>query len=110
MSQSMILPLLPILPLLSQNAAFARLIPYEVALVLIYAVNFYVIVIVIWAVLSWFKGSKGFINELYQILGKIVKPYVDLFRKIIPSAGGMDFSPLIAIILLQVIVRVLVGL
>ena len=91
-------------------AVFAGLIPAGLSVVLVNVVNLYVIIIVIWAILSWFKERGGFVKEIYQILDKIVGPYVKLFRKIIPLAGGMDFSPLIAIILLQVLIRVLVGL
>jgi YggT family protein len=34
-------------------------------------------------------------------LSQITDPYLNLFRSIIPPLGGMDFSPMIAILLLQ---------
>jgi YggT family protein len=30
------------------------------------------------------------------------EPYLRIFRRILPSIGGLDFSPIIAIVLLQV--------
>ena len=92
------------------SAVFARLIPFEVANVLVFIVNFYVILIIIWAVLSWFQGRVGFLQEIRQVLDKIVGPFVKIFRKIIPTTGGLDFSPFIAIIILQLLIRLLVGL
>ncbi|MDR1013570.1 MAG: YggT family protein [Coriobacteriales bacterium] len=87
----------------------ASLIPYPLGTVVTGLVQFYVLLIVAWAVLSWFEqGKGGFISEVYGILDRIVSPYIDLFRRFIPSAGGIDFSPLIAIIVLQVLLRILV--
>ncbi|MDR2586848.1 MAG: YggT family protein [Coriobacteriales bacterium] len=87
------------------TAAFVSLIPYPLNWVLGSLVQFYVIVIIVWAVLSWINKGTGLISDIYNVLDRIVSPYVNLFRRFIPSAGGMDFSPLIAIILLQVVAR-----
>lgn len=95
-------------PLLA--AAFMRLIPIGIANIIYSIVNFYVIIIIVWAILSWFRARGGFVNDIYQVLDKIVDPFVGLFRKIIPTAGGMDFSPFIAIILLQLVTRLLISL
>ena len=91
-------------------ATAARLLSYEVSLVLTSIINIYVFVVLVWAVLSWFRGRRGLVNDLYQALDKIVAPVMKPFRKIIPTTGGMDFSPFIVILLLQVIVRVLISL
>jgi YggT family protein len=88
-------------------AIFVSLVPYPLNRILYSLVQLYVIIIIVWAVLSWFNKGKGLISDIYDILDRIVSPYVNLFRRFIPSAGGMDFSPLIAIILLQVVARLL---
>ncbi|MDR0350632.1 MAG: YggT family protein [Coriobacteriales bacterium] len=89
--------------------AFFSIIPYPLSTIVVGLVQFYVILIIAWAILSWFNpGRGGFISELYGVLDKIVSPYIDLFRRFIPTAGGIDFSPLVAIILLQVLLRLLV--
>jgi len=92
------------------STAFVRLIPFGIANIIYAIINFYVLIIIAWAVLSWFRGRKGLVRDIYQVLDKIVDPYVGLFRKFIPVAGGLDFSPLIAIVILQVIIRVLTSL
>jgi uncharacterized protein YggT (Ycf19 family) len=85
------------------------LVPYPLNMILNAFVQFYVLVIIVWAVLSWFNRGSGPVNDIYQILDRIVSPYINLFKRFIPSAGGMDFSPLIAIIVLQILLRVLVS-
>ncbi|MDR2106061.1 MAG: YggT family protein [Coriobacteriales bacterium] len=96
------------LPPATPAIATFGLLPYPLSAVVGTLVQFYVILIVIWAVLSWFNQGKGLVNDIYGVLDRIVSPYINLFRKFIPNAGGIDFSPFIAIILLQVVVRLLV--
>jgi uncharacterized protein YggT (Ycf19 family) len=83
------------------------LIPYPLSTIVMGLVQFYVLLIVIWAILSWFNQGRGFVNDIYEILDKIVSPYINLFRRFIPTAGGMDFSPLVAILVLQLVLRLL---
>jgi uncharacterized protein YggT (Ycf19 family) len=89
------------------SIALFSLVPYPLSMILSSLVQFYVLLIIAWAILSWFKQDRGFISDLYGILDKVVDPYVGLFRRFIPVAGGMDFSPLVAIIVLQVVFRLL---
>jgi len=91
-------------------AAFYRLIPGPVALIIYQVVNAYMIIIIVWAVLSWFRTRGGTANNLYLFLDKIVSPYVDIFRKFMPKTGGIDFSPFIAIMILHVIVRLIISI
>jgi YggT family protein len=90
------------------TTVLAPLIPYPFSTIVTGLVQFYVLLIIVWAILSWFQRSGGIINDLYLILDRIVSPFIDLFRKFIPTAGGFDFSPIIAIILLQLVLRLLV--
>ena len=55
-------------------------------------------------VLSWFVTKP---NMLTIILDKITEPILAPLRRIIPRAGMFDFTPLVAIILLQLIARLL---
>ena len=41
------------------------------------------------------------------ILYKVTEPFLAPLRRIIPKAGMLDFTPLVAIILLQLIARLL---
>lgn len=56
------------------------------------------------AILSWVSQRP---NSITIILDKIVEPLLSPLRRIMPRTGMFDFTPLIAIILLQVIVRLL---
>jgi uncharacterized protein YggT (Ycf19 family) len=94
--------MIPMTPLFS-------LVPYPLSLILNAVGEFYVLLIVGWAILSWFNKGRGLVNDVYQILDRIVSPYINLFRRFIPAAGGIDFSPLIAIIILQILLRFLVA-
>ena len=60
------------------------------------------IAIVIRAILSWF--SPGRTNILSVILYRITEPVLSPLRRILPRVGMVDFSPLAAIILLQLII------
>jgi len=53
------------------------------------------------AILSWFSPRPT--NILAVILYRITEPILAPLRRIIPRAGMFDFTPLIAIILLQLI-------
>ena len=62
------------------------------------------IVIFLRAILSWVLTSP---NTLSIILDKITEPILAPLRRIIPRAGMFDLTPLIAIILLQLIASLL---
>jgi len=47
-------------------------------------------------------------NSILQFLRDTCEPFLRLFRRIIPSFGAIDFSPLLALITLQIVNRVLV--
>lgn len=42
------------------------------------------------------------LDTLLSFLRDVVEPYLRIFRGILPSFGGLDFSPIIAIIALQI--------
>lgn len=51
------------------------------------------------------------IGDIYRILGKICDPYLNLFKRLIPPIGGMvDITPIIALLVLQLVVRFIVGI
>ena len=61
--------------------------------------------------MSWLPVSRGVLADIYQVLGKVCDPYLNLFRKIIPPIGGMvDVTPIVALLVLQFGVRLLVFL
>ena len=75
-----------------------------------YIIQVFTIAIFARVVLSWFmiRPTSGFVVSLYQILFQITEPILGPLRRIIPTIGMFDISPIVAIILLQVIGQVLI--
>lgn len=62
----------------------------------------YYFMIIGYILLSWVPSAReSFIGEL---LGKAVEPYLSPFRKIIPTFGFIDLSPIVALIALRFVV------
>ncbi|WP_298579938.1 YggT family protein [uncultured Olegusella sp.] len=73
--------------------------------------DFYELLIVVWVILSWIPLSgDGLISDVAGALDRIVRPYVGIFRRFMPALGGLDFSPVIAMVILEVVKRGLVGI
>lgn len=62
--------------------------------------NFYVALIIIRILLSWFP-TINWSSQPFAALSQITDPYLNIFRSFIPPLGGLDLSPILAIILLQ---------
>lgn len=87
----------------------------SIFIVIIRLLEVYQIIIVAGAVLSWFPMREGSLfSDIRVVLYRLAEPYVGLFRRLMgPMAlGGMyiDFSPLVALLVLQVLERVIVGI
>jgi YggT family protein len=60
------------------------------------------ILIIVRIALSWI-GGVGQNNPLVQVVTGIVDPLLRPFRRILPAFGGIDFSPLLALVVIQVV-------
>ena len=49
-------------------------------------------------------------HPIRQFLDSIVQPFLVPIRKFLPPSGGLDFSPLVLFILVEIAGRVLVGI
>lgn len=72
-------------------------------------IQIYTVLLIIRVLLTWFPTINWY-NQPFAALSQITDPYLDLFRRIIPPLGGMDFSPMLAIILLQLVSGLIGGL
>jgi|UniRef100_A0A7C4PIF5 YggT family protein len=63
--------------------------------------------IIIDAVLSFILSPYHPVREAF---GRILNPLYAPIRRVLPSMGGFDFSPLVLILLIQVVVSLLVSL
>lgn len=64
--------------------------------------------IVVRAILSWFPGASD--NVLGAMVFQLTEPLISPLRRIIPRAGIFDLTPLVAIVILQIISRVILSL
>ena len=76
-----------------------------------YVVNnlffFYFVLIILRILLSWIPNLDWYSQPL-KTLSKITDSYLNIYRKFIPPIGMLDFSPIVAIIVLQVLQQVIV--
>ena len=73
--------------------------------------NAYTTIIFVYVLMSWIPTSTGVVADIYRVLGTICDPFLDLFRRFIPPIGGMiDISPIIALFVLQLVVRLVVSI
>lgn len=69
--------------------------------------------IIINAVMSWLVAfnvinlRNRFVYNLQRVLDAVTRPVLAPFQRFIPSLGGIDLSPIIAIIVLQGVSRYL---
>jgi YggT family protein len=63
-------------------------------------VTFYSYLLIIRVLLTWFPTIDWY-NQPFAALAQITDPYLNLFRSIIPPLGGMDFSPILAFLALN---------
>ena len=49
----------------------------------------------------------GLLQDIAAVLDSVCGPWLNLFRRFIPPMGGIDFSPVVAIIALQLVKLVL---
>jgi YggT family protein len=82
---------------------------YLIASSLAQFLQIYIVLLIIRILLTWFP-TVDWSTPPFSWLSQITDPYLNLFRSIIPPLGGMDFSPMLAIILLQVVSGVIPGL
>lgn len=73
---------------------------YEIGTFIDYLFQVYHYMIIAYILLSWLPSAReSFIGEW---LSKAVEPYLSIFRRFIPSIGGViDISPIVALIALS---------
>ncbi len=82
----------------------------SLAYILVTLADTYSMVIFVYVLMSWIPMSEGIIADIYQALGKICDPFLDIFKRIIPPIGMIDVSPIVALLVLQFGVRFIAGI
>jgi YggT family protein len=77
-------------------------------------VRVYIILIILYIVVQLLFAA-GFrppysrtLDRVLSFLREIVEPYLRLFRRLLPTFGGLDFSPILAIFTLGILDQVIV--
>ncbi len=65
----------------------------------------YLILLFVRILLTWFP-TVDWMNKIVETLSPITDPYLNVFRSFIPSVGGLDLSPILAFLVLQVLIAV----
>lgn len=66
-----------------------------------------VLLVIASAVLSYFMSPY---HQVRQTIDRIVEPMLMPIRRVVPLMGSLDFSPLVLIILIQILSSVLINL
>ncbi len=87
---------------------------------LIYIINVFAYlffwVVVLRVVLSWLigfnvvNGYSPYVRTFQQFSDRVTEPFLGPIRRALPDLGGLDISPLILLVGLEVVRRLLVGL
>lgn len=54
--------------------------------------------------------SNDFARQVYESINRLLEPVLRPIRNVMPNTGTIDFSPLVLILLLQILTRVLMGI
>lgn len=69
-------------------------------------IDLYTLFLIIRILLTWFP-SVNFYDPPLSWLAQITDPFLNLFRSIIPPISGIDFSPILAFLSLNLLKQVL---
>lgn len=72
------------------------------------AIGIYLIAIIVQAVVSWV--NPGHHNPVMGLIHRLTEPLLRPARRLIPPISGIDLSPLLVLLALQVVKMLLVGL
>ncbi|MHB1501149.1 MAG: YggT family protein, partial [Candidatus Dormibacteria bacterium] len=70
--------------------------------------DIYALCILVWALLTFFPGASG--SAIGRLLDELVLPVIRPLRRILPTLGGMDLSPVLAMVITYAVAGLLQGL
>ena len=72
-------------------------------------ISVYALVVFLYVLTSWIRLPYSF-NPVQRFLYEVCEPYLRVWRRFLPSFGGLDLSPMVAIIALVLLGQIVVGL
>jgi YggT family protein len=92
--ETMVLALIGVLMLLLDVVWWVIMIQFVLSLLLIFNV---------------INTHNDFIRSLYSALEKMTEPLYRPIRRLLPDFGGIDFSPMVVLLLIMILDRLLMG-
>jgi YggT family protein len=77
------------------------------ALILFLLMRFIIILVIVHVILSYFMSPY---HPVREAIDRVVEPMLTPIRRFVPPLGGLDFSPLVLILLVQLLGSLLIGL
>jgi YggT family protein len=77
--------------------------------ILIQLISIYKLVLIARILLTWLPSINWY-NQPFRFIAAITDPVMEPFRRLIPSLGGLDFSPILVFLLLDLLQRLLAQL
>jgi YggT family protein len=81
----------------------------QVELFLDVFVSVYVLVIFVYVLTSWIQLPYS-LRPVQRFLYEACEPYLRIWRRVLPMAGPIDLSPMVAVIALIVVERIVVAI
>jgi YggT family protein len=82
------------------SVSYAGLLVFCIADLLALVMTVFLVAVIIQVILSWV--SPGHYNPVIGLVNKLSAPVLKPIRRLVPSIGGLDLSPLIATLVLMV--------
>ncbi|MBK9600623.1 MAG: YggT family protein [Anaerolineales bacterium] len=81
---------------------------FQILILLIRVVSqLFIWIVIASSLLSFFVSPY---HPVREALDRIVSPFLDPIRRVVPLAGSMDFSPLVLILAIDFISRILIAI
>lgn len=70
----------------------------------------YTILILIRILLTWVPNmpENAVLRSVVRFIEDVTDPYLSIWRRLIPSFGGIDFSPIVAVVVLNIVGGIIV--
>ena len=81
----------------------------EVQLFVNVFVSVYALIVFVYVLTSWVRLPYS-LHPVQRFLYEVCEPYLRLWRRVLPSVGNLDLSPIVAIFALVVLERVVINL
>ena len=81
----------------------------EIELFINVFISVYALIVFLYVLTSWIRLPYSF-NPVVRFLYEVCEPYLRVWRRILPSFGPLDLSPMVAIFALVVFGQIVVNL